>query len=513
MISQLYDAYAIVYLLCIKGRLLKKQQQKNFSTTQNTLTQKLCFPLFLEISYKKNVERHLEHSKKTQRICLALLFILLSILLYFVLPSSMTEASKRVCSILLFAILFWGFEIIPLFATSLIIVLLLTLFLTAPANLLGVGSGVQFFLTPFSSPIIMLFFGGLTLAAAAHTHHVDIYLIEKMLSKLGHSALSLIIGLLFITAFFSMWISNTAAAALMLMLIKPILDQFGKSDLIKQRMVLAIAFGANIGGIATPIGTPPNAIALGILREFGININFLEWMAITLPLMLVLLAITALVLTWLFPTKIKQIPFDISQKSTISKNGKTVLYFALIIIVLWLTEPLHHIPESMVALGGVCLLATFGLISKKEIRSIPWEVLILMWGGLALGEAVQKSGLIGTIVSLPFFQQRELIVIIAFSVVALILTSFISNTATANILLPIAINVDPSHKAYIAITVALACSFSFAFPISTPPNALAYGTGLFSIKDMMKSGALISVIGLVIMLPLIAYIIPLILNF
>ncbi len=421
----------------------------------------------------------------------------------------MTEASRRVCAILLFAILFWAFEIIPLFATSLLIVLLLTLCLTVPNDLLGLGNkGLQFFLTPFSSPIIMLFFGGLTLAAAAASHKVDLYLIEKMFSKLGHNTLALLIGILLITAFFSMWISNTAATALMLMLIKPILDHFKQGDRIKQRMVLAVAFGANIGGITTPIGTPPNAIALGILSDYGVNMNFLDWILITLPIVVILLVITTFVLIWMFPTTTKTVPFNFSYQLSMSRKGKVVTICALAMIALWLTKPLHHIPEALVALGGICVLTALGLITAKDIRSIPWDVLILMWGGLALGEAVQKSGLINTIVTLPFFQQETLLVTIAFAITALIFTAFISNTATANILLPIAISVDPTHKVYIAITVALACSFSFAFPISTPPNALAYGTGHCSIKDMMKSGALISVIGLVIMLLLVRYFIP-----
>ncbi len=433
---------------------------------------------------------------------LAALAFACCLLLYFLLPNTIPEAGKRVTVIFLFAIFFWGLEIIPLYATSLVVVLLLTFALTAPVDL--IGKGYRFFFIPFSSPVIILFLGGLTLAAAAKRHAVDFFLMEKMLDRLGHRPYPLLLGFLFTTAFFSMWLSNTAATAMMLLLIKPILEKIDTKDPLRKSLVLAVAFGANIGGIGTPIGTPPNAIAMGILRDYGIKLDFVDWMIIAVPLAIVLLLITAGIIMLLFPTKIKQVPYALGRHDKLTKQGKGVCVVALLMIVLWLTEPWLHLPEALVALLGVGLFATFRLITIEEIRSLPWDVLILMWGGLALGEGVQASGIVDTFIHAPLLSQSNLILLILFGLISVGLTSFISNTATANLLLPIAISISPT----LALVVAFSCSFAFALPISTPPNALAYSTGYISVKDIFKPGAIISILGLVLLLFSFNYIIP-----
>ncbi|MCP5470058.1 MAG: DASS family sodium-coupled anion symporter [Chlamydiales bacterium] len=416
-------------------------------------------------------------------LSLAFIAILCALACYLFIPTD--PATRKVAAVFTIAVFFWAFEITPLYATSLLVVVLLTLLM---------DQNLQYFWIPFSSPVIILFLGGLTLAAAAKRHGVDHFLIEKVLAKVGFTTTTLLIS----SAFFSMWISNTAAAALMLMLVMPAFHNLETDDPIKRRVILAIAFGANIGGIMTPIGTPPNAIALGILRDFGIEIDFLRWMLYTVPFALILLAVTAVVLTLLFPSKTKLAPPKVFPKLT--KKGKGVLVIACLMIALWLTKVWHHIPESLVALIGLTLFALFRLIKKEEIRSIQWDILILMWGGLALGEAVLSSDVFHEIVKIPLFQEKGVVLLITFGILAVLLTSFISNTATANLLLPIAIAIDPTNKLLIAITIALACSFSFAFPISTPPNALAYGTGHVSVKEMFKAGGLLSALSLALLL-------------
>ena len=431
-----------------------------------------------------------------RRFGLGLLGILFALLAYYLLP--IDEPARRVVVTMIIAIFFWAFEVLPLFATSLLVVVLLTLLLISPVNLLNLE--LSYFWIPFSSPVIMLFFGGLTLAAAGKRHGLDAFLMQKMVAKLGQRSSTLLLGLLFITAFFSMWISNTAATALMLMMIAPILHSLEKGDPLKKGLVLAIAFGANIGGITTPIGTPPNAIALGILRDFGINLDFLKWIMITTPLAIILLFLTAVILYWLYCRPIRTLTFSFGENSALGGRGILTLVIACFMILLWLTKPFHHIPESLVALIGVTLFCGLRLIGPEEIRSIPWDTLILMWGGLALGEAVQSSGLIHDILKIPLFLHKGTLLIVIFAVLAFILTSFISNTATANLLLPLAIALDPSNMLTIAIVIALACSFSFLFPISTPPNALAYSTRLISVGDMFKAGGILSLLSLIILL-------------
>lgn len=192
-------------------------------------------------------------------------FILLAIV-YLLLPAALPQIQKQMTLIFLFAGLFWALEIIPLYATSLIIIIVLT----ATFSLFHVQGGepvaISHFITSFSSPIIMLFLGGFILAAAANKHEIDKYLIEKMIDHLGNRSWVILVGYLIASAVFSLWVSNTAATAMMLLLAKPILTHLHKDDPLRKGLILAVAFGANAGGIGTPIGTPPNAIAIGIAR-------------------------------------------------------------------------------------------------------------------------------------------------------------------------------------------------------------------------------------------------------
>lgn len=433
--------------------------------------------------------------KKSYRAIFALCFI---ILVSFFLPDSLLLDQKQAILIFLFAVLFWAFEIIPLYATSLCVVLLLTFFLTG----LEIGQTREFstFLVSFSNPVIMLFFGGFVLAECIKKHGLDLYLTSKLLSKISNKPFSILFSYLFISAFFSMWISNTASCAMMLLLVKPLLNEFKKDDPFVKALTLAIAFGANIGGIGTPIGTPPNAIALGILKEYGVNLNFLNWMIMAVPLAVGLLIIAGLILLFFFPSKEKTIKVPKHKVTALSIKAKGVCAIATFVIVLWLTNAYHHIPEAIVALLGVALFSAFNLIDHQDLKNLDWDILLLMWGGLALGLGIQKTGLLSPLLQTQLFSQHVFFIVGIFCILAFILSSFMSNTATANLLLPIVILIPGQNQILLSITVALSCSFALAFPISTPPNAMVYSLRTFSTKDMFKAGFCISIIGIILVL-------------
>ena len=373
--------------------------------------------------------------------------------------------------------------------------------LAKPGEVLNLGrTGYRLFLIPFSNPVIILFLGGFILAIAIRKYHVDRWIIENILSRLGTSPKVLLFGYLFTAAFFSMWISNTAATAMMLLLIQPILQNLEKDDPFKKAIVLAIAFGANIGGIGTPIGTPPNAIALGILAEHGIFLDFLSWVIMAVPLAIILLVLCGFVLLFFFPPKKDSIQIKIPKKTKLSMRSFGVIAIACLIVVLWLTSPWHKIPEALTALLGIGLFSAFQFIGVEDLKEVNWDILILMWGGLALGEAMQVSGLVEWITQISFLEQYSFMMIVAFCLLAIILSSFISNTATANILLPIVISFPLHQKILLSITIALSCSFVFAFPVSTPPNAMAYSTGVFTTKDIFRCGWILSIISLLFVL-------------
>lgn len=417
-------------------------------------------------------------------------------LLSLLIPDSFSIYQKRAILIFVFAAGFWSMQIIPLYATSLIVVLALSFLLAFydPNDLIE----YQQFLVPFSSPIIMLFFGGFILAAALKKQEVDVYITQKIFTKIGTHPVIVLYSYLFLSAFFSMWISNTASAAMMLVLIKPMLSEIEGS--FKKGLVLAIAFGASIGGIGTPIGTPPNAIAVGILAEKGIYLDFLSWMMMAVPLVILILVISGIILLFFFSPKNTVINFKSIKNPSISRKGILVLLIACLMIIFWLTTSIHKIPEAVIALMGVAVFSSFGLIDKEDLKKIDWDILILMWGGLALGQGILASKAIEPLLQLPLFSNYSFLLIIAFCILAVLLSSFMSNTATANLLLPIAISFTGQGQILLSITVALCCSFALAFPVSTPPNAMAYSLRIFEPKDMLKAGGVITVIAIILVL-------------
>lgn len=438
---------------------------------------------------------------KNTKILQILLIIIICVLNYFLLPGFFSEPQKWIIFTFILAIGFWSLEIIPLYATSLLIIVFLTLMLTKPGGLLNLDeSGYKLFLTLFSSPVIMLFLGGFVLAKAVQKHEVDAFIVGKFLKHIKKDPFFVLFGFLFLSAFFSMWLSNTATAAMMISLVSPVLKKTKSDDPFRKALLLAIAFGANIGGITTPIGTPPNAIAIGILSENGVFLHFLGWIAMAFPLAIIVLLFTGFFLFWLFPPKIKKLSFEWNQDKPLTKMGTGTILIAMTMIFFWLTNSLHHIPDAVIALVGVSLFASFSIIDVDDIKNINWDILILMWGGLALGQAIQSSELALQFLQTPFFEKYTFSLIALFCFIAITLSSFISNTATANLLLPIAINLPGQGKILLSITIALSCSFGMSFPVSTPPNAIAYSTRFLKTKDFLKSGGVISVIAVIIVL-------------
>ncbi|MCK4934905.1 MAG: DASS family sodium-coupled anion symporter [Simkaniaceae bacterium] len=428
---------------------------------------------------------------------------------YFLLPEGYKEPSRRLAAIFVFAVGFWAFEIIPLYATSLTLVVLLTFFLAKPGSIEGFSSPhYTQFLIPFSSPVIMLFLGGFFLASAAAKHHVFLVMMQKILARFGGKSSHLLLIYLFMSGFFSMWISDTATAAMLLILLDPILACLDQDDPLRKSLVLAICFGSVIGGMATPIGTPPNAIALGILAEHQVFLSFFSWVMMTLPLTLILLTLAFFILRALFAPKYQTITIQVQNAKGFSKRGIGVIIILALTVTLWLTSPLHHIPEAMISLLAIALLSATRLVDKEDLKRIDWDILLLMWGGLALGKGLMLSGIIDQVIELPVFSQHGAILVISLTLLAFFLSSIISNTATANLLLPIAASFAGFERITLSITIALACSFAFIFPISTPANALAYGKGLLSMKDMFKAGSLLAIAALILVILGYQFIIP-----
>ena len=426
---------------------------------------------------------------------------------------------QRTVAIFALAALMWMFEVLPTWATSVTIIVLLLftisdsspLFMRTAGDTANLGTLVSYkaLLAAFADPTIMLFLGGFILAIAATKVGLDVQLAKVLLKPFGTKPKFVLLGFLCVIALFSMFMSKTATAAMMLTFLAPVLRTLPKEEKGMAGLALAIPIAANVGGIGTPIGTPPNAIALGYLNEtMHQGVGFGEWMMVMVPFVIVILLIAWVVLMKIFPFTTDKIELKI--ENTKKPDTKTYIVWVTfaVTILLWVLDKVTGINANVVAMIPVGVFCATGVITKEDLREIDWSVLWMVAGGFALGIALNKTGLAENLVeSIPFASFSPLVVLLLSGFIAYLLSNFIANSAAANLLVPIlcAVGVgmgellDPVGGARaLIIGVALSTSFAMLFPISTPPNAIAHSTGLIQVKDMTKVGLIIGVIGFVL---------------
>ena len=425
---------------------------------------------------------------------------------------------QRVLALFVLAALFWVLEPIPIFATSILIITLELILISNQGFLpfrtasspeqLGTLLDYKSIMGTFASPIIILFLGGFFLAMAATKYRLDQNLARVLLKPFGQNPRFVMLGLMLITAVFSMFMSNTATTAMMLSILVPVLAVFEDQDKGRVAYALSIPVAANIGGIGTPIGTPPNAIALKYLT--GNNaISFGEWMGFGVPFVIILLLISWYLLQLFYPIKTKSI--NLSIRGRFLKNSKAYIVYVTfgLTILLWLTDFLHGMNAYIVALIPVAVFLSTRIITKEDLKLLSWDVLWLVSGGIALGLALEESGLAARLVnSIPFAEFPAYLIMVLACILALLMANFMSNTATANLLLPIIAALGVSLTSLdglggvkaLVLAATLASSLGMALPISTPPNALAHATGELQTSDLSRMGIYVGMIGLALVL-------------
>jgi sodium-dependent dicarboxylate transporter 2/3/5 len=448
--------------------------------------------------------------------------VLISGLLLFLLPQflafeGLSPAGAITLGMFLCAGLFWIFEPIPIYATSLLVIGGQLLFLSKDAPLVvarefpyavAQAPTANSFMGTLAHPILILFLGGFMLAEAASKYSVEKGLTRLMLAHFGTKPAYVLLGLMLATALLSAFMSNTATTAMMITVIAPIIAVLKPEDRFRTALALSIPTAANLGGMATPIGTPPNAVALGALASKGYNIPFSTWMALAVPLTLVALALAWWLLLKLFPSKEAKIELDLQGR--FERSRPAILLYAVggLTVVLWLTEALHGVPSTLTAFIPIALLPALGVIGKKEIRNLSWEVLWLVGGGISLGNSLQNTGLATWMINLvEWGSLGPVAVLTGFILLSIIFANFLSHTVTTALLVPIAISLgtsgvlgDAGSMIFIAIAIAIASSFGMALPISTPPNAIAIATGLVTTPQMARIGIFMAVAGLILTL-------------
>ena len=433
--------------------------------------------------------------------------------------AGLTVVQQRVIAIFVMAVMLWITEAIPAWATSIAIIFVLLFCVSNSSFNFLQGNEGQYgqlldsvgIMACFADPTIILFLGGFILAIAATKSGLDVWMAKTLIKPFGKKSENVLLGFLLITGVFSMFISNTATAAMMLTFLTPVFKALPANGKGRIALTMSIPIGANLGGMGTPIGTPPNAFAYKVLNDpAGLNmqISFGQWMLIMVPLVIVLLFIAWVVLKKFFPFTQKTIELNI--QGDMSHNWRTAVVgitFA-VTILLWVMGKYVGVNSNTVAMLPIAIFAITGVITAKDLQKIDWGVIWMVAGGFALGLALNGTGLAKVAIqAIPFGAWSPIVILIIAGLVCYFLSNFISNTATAALMIPILTVVCEGMGEKLSVIggtstmligIAVAASAAMTLPISTPPNAIAYSTGLIDQKDMAKTGIVIGFLTLII---------------
>ncbi|MFC1480761.1 SLC13 family permease [Candidatus Neomarinimicrobiota bacterium] len=416
--------------------------------------------------------------------------------------TGLEPAGRWALFILILAAGLWITEAIPSFSVALVIIALEIMILGKPDGVFATTpTDWEMFVRSWGSPIIWLFFSGLVLGEAAQSTGLDRLFSRYILQWFGTTPGGILFGAMAITFLFSMFMSNTAATAMMVAVMAPVVGTLDKDARYAKSLLLGIPFAANLGGMGTIIGSPPNAIAAGLLMDTS-PINFTHWMMVGLPPAIALFFLAYLYLLFAYPTANKNI--DVSGLHRKTRTGdqlplwKRLLVMPVFVctILLWMTGPLHQIPTPVVAFLPITVFAAAGIITVKEIRQLNWDVLLLLAGGLSLGIAVRETGLaIWLVDQLPMHLLGLATLAFAMSYFTAVISNFLSNTAATNILAPIGMALAAGFEPIVVISLSLGASTAMCLPISTPPNAIAYAAGRLKTKDFIRGGLVMGLVG------------------
>ncbi|MEM7647125.1 MAG: SLC13 family permease [Pseudomonadota bacterium] len=441
---------------------------------------------------------------------------------------------ETIClALMVLMVTLWILEVIPLGITALLPIVVLPI-----AGVLPLKEVTQ----QYGNPMIFLFLGGFVIARALEKTQLNERLALSILRRTGHSASGVLIGFILGTAFLSMWISNTATTLMMVPIALSVLSFFSSHlksqskkdlDLFSVSLFLCIAYSANIGGVITPIGTPPNVVFLGYLEElYQRQIDFFLWMATVAPIGVTLLFAMYVIVTKLYPVQLA-IPSDfgsyiqkkLDSQSLLASEQRVTLCIFFLTAFLWIFKGLIHkllgfsaLNDTSIAILGALLLFLVPTgkgkrtLVKADIAFLPWDIVLLFGGGMALAKALAEVGLIEKLVEISSqWHNLSPFLLIAFLVtMVLLLTEIMSNVALCVVALPLLMKVAESQgldPLLVGIPAVLASSFAFAFPVSTPPNAIVFGTEKITMKQMLRAGLLVNVIALAITLLLSGFLI------
>jgi len=436
--------------------------------------------------------RQADSSLASRHARLFLALILISVCVSFSIIWIQEPILQRAIIVAGVCLTLWLTEVVPPYVPTFV--------LWALTPLLLFGFGDRFQLTHVrgwsANPVLALFLGGFALRVAASRYGIDSLIARLAVRVSRGSRLLLLVLTVAATASLSMWMSNIAAAAMMIAALHPLFTGFPKRDPFRRAVLMGIALGANFGGMATPIGTGPNAIAIAAISSTH-PITFTGWMLFAFPLALGLLIAGVLVLLARFQVRgaTTELP-DISVKAP-DRGGRLVMIVFFVTVVAWLTEPFHGVSSAIVALISTAVLFGSGLLKRDDLARIDWSTLVLIAGGIALGNLLEQSGVIrvaGAV--MPWQEVPPVLRLFTLCFASALLSALMSNTAAVTMLIPLAASIDPAPST--AVLIAIAASLGIPFVISTPPNAMVYGEGGITFSDLAIPGLILMILGCVV---------------
>lgn len=469
---------------------------------------------------------------------------LVALLFYFILPEqyitsagvseTFSHAARACAAIVLWMAIWWFTEAVPIAVTSLLPIVLFPLF--------GV-MGSSDTLKEYANGTIFLFLGGFLIAAGIARWHLDRRIALLTIRIVGTKPQQIILGLLLSTSFISAWVSNTATAAMMVPIALAVLKvvRSTREDLPIDRaehnfgvcVLLAVAYGASLGGVLTLIGTPPNGIfARFVEQTYNVSVSFIDWMLIAFPIVVVMIAATQLLMTKvLFRELVSELPggkdwvmHEYSKLGPMSRGEKIVLTVFVTAALLWCfgpvirgiqigdMTPFKPLSDTVIAMGAGIILFIIPVDYKRGVHAldwssasdtVAWDVLLLFGGGLSMAAAIQKTGLADIIGAQATFLSSlpEVAAISGLTTLTVFASEFTSNTALAATMMPLVAAVANSigmHPEALLVATTFGASLAFMMPVGTPPNAIIFGTGRIRIAEMIRAGFWLNVCGIVV---------------
>jgi len=444
---------------------------------------------------------------------------LISFALYYFTTDILTTPERKGLLVLTLAASLWLTQPIPLAATALLIPIVQVL--------LGVQE-LEPAITPFFDPVILLLLGGFLLAVMVEKYELDKYVAHKIVSNVEASARRIILILMFTTSILSMWISNTASTALMIPLVMKLCQGTGEEEgNFAKISVLSIAYSATAGGLGSILGTTTPAMAVSFVKNMTeYEISFLEWMIYGVPVTLIMVLVIWILVFRIFPTEVTDLSYKSESQKKLDSEQKTGVVIFFTAVIMWITSKIPGPLANLIGWGGhglgtamvsgivAILLFLTGLLDSDDISEARWSTILLIGGSLSLGSSMSVSGLDNRISELliPLTSGMPTIITLFFvGFFGLGISIIASNTASAGIILPIAINlgkqtgIDPI---ILGILIGITTSLDFMLPVGTPPNAIAYSTEKVEMGDMIKAGVLLDISGIIVAVLLAYFIWP-----